>query len=108
MPLFTINKFYNTIISEKDIRKILHLLISNDQKLNHIMAEQSELVDQINILVAQVAKIGDEVSETLGKVDELEAALEAADDVSPEVQAAFDALKAQVQAVDDLVPDAEA
>jgi len=70
------------------------------------MAEtQQELVEQVNQLTTQVAKIGTETSALIQKVADLEAALNSQPNVTPELQVAFDALKAQVQTVDDLVPD---
>lgn len=114
MAVFEKNTFNIYIQNSDDTKRIINLLRinnnllnSNNLKITKIMAEQSQLASDIQVVTEQVAKIGAEVSVTLEKVTTLEAALDAADDVSPEVQAAFDALKAQVIAVDDLIPDVE-
>jgi preprotein translocase subunit YajC len=70
------------------------------------MATITELVQGLNDLSAEVAKIGLETQVTLQKVTDLQLALENSQTVTPEVQAAFDALKLQIQAVDDLIADA--
>ncbi len=76
------------------------------QKLNKIMASQTQLAADLKVVKNQVAKIGQESSLTLKKVEELQAIIDAGEEVSPELQAAVDELKAQIQVVDDLVPDA--
>lgn len=83
-----------------------HLSKHLNQRLDHIMATQSELAQQIAAITAQVAKIGTETSATLQKVIDLQAIIDAGEAVSPELQAAVDALKVQAQKTDDLVPDA--
>jgi uncharacterized protein YoxC len=70
------------------------------------MKTQAELVETINAVQEQVAKIGEETQTLIDKVAELEAVIEAEGSASPELIAAVEALKAQVQIVDDLVPDA--
>lgn len=70
------------------------------------MATITELVQGLNDLSAEVAKIGLETQVTLQKVTDLQLALENSQTVTPEVQAAFDALKLQIQTVDDLIADA--
>ena len=71
-----------------------------------IMAKQSELAEKINLLTAQVNKIGSESTKSLELIAELKTALENQENVSPELQAAFDNLEAQVTLGDELVPDA--
>lgn len=77
-----------------------------NHKLGEIMATQAQLVEDLNAVSAQVAKIGTESTATLQKVTDLEAAIANAGNTTPEVDAAMAALKAQVQVVDDLVKDA--
>ncbi len=87
---------------DKILKEIKDILIVNNQKLDTIMAEQSQLAADLQALQAQVVKSREEI---IAKLAALEEAIQAADDVSPEVQAAFDELKAAVQTVDDIVPD---
>jgi hypothetical protein len=84
-------------------RQLLRTINHNTQK---IMANQTELVNKVNTITAQLQKIGNESAQTLQKVIELQAVIDAGPGVSPELQTAVDALAAQVQVVDDLVPDA--
>lgn len=70
------------------------------------MADQTELVGQVNALTGKVTKIGTETRTLLTKIDDLTAVIAGGGSVSPELQAAVDALKAQVDIVDALVPDA--
>lgn len=70
------------------------------------MANQKELAEKINLLTAQVNKIGAESTKSLELIAELKTALENQENVSPELQTAFDNLQAQIKIVDELVPDA--
>lgn len=71
-----------------------------------IMATQAQLVQDLNALTAQIAKIGVETGKTLQQVIDLQALIAAGGNTTPEVDAALAALKTQAQATDDLIPDA--
>jgi len=71
-------------------------------KLNLIMANQTELAQQLRDLKEQNDKARTEV---LAKIADLEAAIIAAGNTTAEVDEALAALKASVQVDDDIVPD---
>jgi hypothetical protein len=99
---------------------ILSLLNQMHEELHTIMANDAELVAQLNAVnttltdvAANVDKIGTETDLLLVKITELENALANAGNSSPEVDAALAAVTAQagvvqskVQGVDAKVPDA--
>lgn len=76
-----------------------------NERLEQIMATQTELANSINQVAAQVTKIGDETRTLLTRVAELTTALEEAGHSTPEVDTALAALQEQVAVVDALVPD---
>ena len=76
------------------------------EKLNTIMASQTDEAKRVTALTEQVTKIGTESRTLLTRIEELLAVIAAGGEATPELTAAVDALKAQVQVVDDLVPDA--
>lgn len=78
-----------------------------EQKLEKIMATQTEAAIQVNALTAKINKIGSETANTLQKVKDLEAIIVAGGEVTPELQAALDAAVAAAQVADDLIPDAQ-
>lgn len=84
----------------------LFLLVSIHRKANFIMASQTELVDSINLLTSNVAKIGTETRTLLQRIADLENAIANGGPVLPAVTEALAALQAQVNIVDGLVPDA--
>lgn len=91
-----------------------HHLVSVDEltaineRLDKIMATQTEHAQKLQELATKVAKIGDETAKSLELIKTLKDAQANAGNTSPEVDAATAALEAQLSKVDDMVPDASA
>lgn len=92
-------------------RKLRKTLSRLEQKLDHIMATQAELAEELKKLKAQQNKIAKEQSDRFdaltGRIADLEAAVANAP-VTAEVESALTELKAAAQALDDTIPDAPA
>lgn len=78
------------------------------QKLEQIMATQSEAAAALNGIATTLDKVSGETTALLVEIQTLKDAATAAGDVSPELQAAIDAVASRAAAIDALVPDAPA
>ena len=72
------------------------------ERLDKIMATQTELAALLATIATQITKAKTEV---IAKIQALTDAVAAAGTVTPEVQAATEALAALAQQLDDIVPD---
>lgn len=82
------------------VLEILHRL-----ERRHIM-DQAQLLNELNIANAGIAKIGRETRTLITLVDDLQSKLASStNELSPEIVAAVQALNSQIVVVDDLVPD---
>lgn len=105
--MFTLNANIR-IVEEASSEELARIHLKLDRLISQqetIMADQAEIVVQIQEIQNKLTKIGTETTSLLTKIDELTAII-AAGPVSPELQQAVDNLKAQAQVVDDLVVDA--
>ena len=85
----------------------IHINFGNEVTflLRKIMSTQAELAAKLDVVTAQITKIGTETTLLLANIATLTAALEASGATTPEVDSALEALQAQASIVDDLVPD---
>ncbi len=94
------------IHEQNNIHEIRRKLDRMDEKLDKIMAAQSEAAAQLRNAVITINKIGTETDTLIQKVADLQAALENQDNATPELTAAVQAVVDQLKVVDDKVPDA--
>ena len=107
--MFTFNINANIrIVEEASSEELARIHLKLDRLISQqetIMADQAEIVVQIQQIQNKLTKIGTETTSLLTKIAELTAII-AAGPVSPELQQAVNDLTAQAQVVDDLVADA--
>lgn len=78
------------------------------QKLEQIMATQSEAAAALTGIATTLDKVSGETTALLVEIQTLKDAAAAAANVTPELQAAIDAVAQRAAAIDALVPDAPA